>query len=112
MLDPRKVFANLDTEWIVPTDLPYFAGHFPGQPVFPAVGIVDASLEMIRKKSSNPRLNLLSIPSAKFTSPIGPEARVHVEISQVSDSDWQIDWMDAMAREKKFASLRLTVGET
>jgi len=111
MLDTRKEFANIETDWTVPAALSYFRGHFPGQPTFPAVGIVDASLDLIRKQSGNPRLYLSGVHSAKFTAVIVPEQKVHIELTQSSPLEWQVEWTDANAREKKFASLRLNVAE-
>lgn len=121
MLDTRAVFAKIDSEWTVPSDLPYLNGHFPGQPVFPAVGIVDASVELVRKLSGVSSLYLKSVPSAKFSQPIGPGSRVHIDAAKVSadatasgsgpSGEWQIDWSESGAPEKKIASLRLEFAE-
>ncbi|MBX3022101.1 MAG: hypothetical protein KF799_10545 [Bdellovibrionales bacterium] len=110
MLDTQKVFANMNTDWTVPADLPYFAGHFPGNPVFPAVGIVDASLELIRKQTGNTGLFLAGVVSAKFMQPIGPQARVHIDVSDVGGGEWECEWSEAANHERKIASLRLKVG--
>ena len=108
MLDTRAIFADIRREWTIPADLPYFDGHFPEKPVFPAVGIVDASLALVRRESGQEDLQLLGVVSAKFTQILGPGARVVIAAERVQDDQWQLDWSDGAAT--KFASLRLKVG--
>lgn len=110
MLDTNKVFAAIGESWLVPPDLPYFDGHFPGQPVFPAVGIVDASLALIRKQSGRPNLNLLGISSAKFTVPVTPGLKVRLAIEAIGADEWRVDWSDEFDPSRRFASLNLRVG--
>lgn len=110
MLDTHEVFASISTEWTVPSDLPYFEGHFPGNPVFPAVGIVDACLSLLRLRQSDPGLQLTGIVSAKFSAPIRPEQKVTIEVSQTGDQVWQFIWSAAADPTKKFANISLQVG--
>lgn len=107
MLDTRAIFSDIQREWTIPADLPYFDGHFPGQPVFPAVGIVDASLALVRRVAERVDLQLLGVVSAKFTQVLGPGTRVVIESERVGEDEWQLDWGDG--GDKKFASLRLKV---
>jgi 3-hydroxyacyl-[acyl-carrier-protein] dehydratase len=104
MLDTREVFAGISADWIVPHDLPYFDGHFPGNPVFPAVGIVDASLALLRKQTGRD-LQLAGIGSAKFTQPIGPGTAVHIDLN-LKGADWVAEWSSA---GKKVATISLQV---
>jgi 3-hydroxyacyl-[acyl-carrier-protein] dehydratase len=98
MISTSQVFASLSAgnslvrEWTVPSDLPYFAGHFPGNPIFPAVGIVDASLCVLTSILNRGELVVRHLPSAKFTSPIAPGTRVTVTARQIGDSEWTVDW--------------------
>lgn len=109
MLDTRAIFADIRREWIVPANLPYFDGHFPGKPVFPAIGILDASLALVRREAEQADLQLLGVVSAKFTAVLGPGARVLIATERVQDDEWQLDWSDGGAT--KYASLRLKVGK-
>ena len=64
-------------EFVVPADHPSLAGHFPGQPVVPAVVLLDAVLAAIRTRGD---LVLRSIPVAKFLLPVLPDERVSLRI--------------------------------
>ena len=92
------------TEWPVPADLPYFDGHFPGFPVLPAVAIVDATVELIRKGLGLEELRVSRIVSAKFMSPVTPGSKVEISVQRSPGSDWKAEWR---ASGKLMADLRL-----
>jgi 3-hydroxymyristoyl/3-hydroxydecanoyl-(acyl carrier protein) dehydratase len=79
-------------EWRVPQNLPYFEGHFPGNPIFPAVGIVDASTILLKALLRRPEDRLIAIPSAKFMHPIVPNDEVVIEVSETDSDTWKILW--------------------
>ncbi|HMN68164.1 MAG TPA: hypothetical protein PKC28_06455 [Bdellovibrionales bacterium] len=85
-------FKDGVAEWTVPEDSPYFAGHFPNHPVFPAVAIVDASVYLLTEylRKPDPR----SVPSAKFMSPITPGQNVRVELKNLNETEWAVEWKD------------------
>jgi len=62
---------------VVPSDHPSLAGHFPGQPVVPAVMLLDATLAAIETRGE---FALDTIVSAKFLQPVLPDDRVDLEI--------------------------------
>ena len=64
-------------EIVVPANHPALAGHFPGQPVVPAVVLLDAVLAQIRTRGD---FVLRSIPVAKFLQPVLPEERVELRL--------------------------------
>jgi len=116
MIDPARAFQTLRptlhsdgrilADWSVPVDLAYFRGHFPGNPVFPAVGIVDATLQALRFQLNKPSLQLAGIPLAKFINPITPGQSVHLELKPLADSEWQAEWTE-QGSDKLLSSLRL-----
>jgi len=108
MVDVHKAFAEIAPHWKIPTDLPYFQGHFPGNPIFPAVGIVDASFVLIRKKLSNPRLALIGMSTSKFMNPMGPGQEVQIDLKEINPGEWEAVWKD---KEKTFGTVRLKVAE-
>ena len=62
---------NATIEWIVPTDHPAFAGHFPGRPILPGVVLLDAALHAIAT-GCGMSLDQCEVSSAKFLSPVAP----------------------------------------
>ncbi len=117
MIEPKKVFAEIlhgqretngaihSVMWTVPGDLPYFNGHFPQNPIFPAVGIVDASTALLGFFTQTD-LQLKSIAMAKFLSPITPGQNVRIEWQQESETEWLVEWKDTSAKNG-LATLRL-----
>lgn len=104
VIDVEKAFSGLKIlsssdaaahlEWRVPKDLPYLDGHFPGYPVVPAVGIVDASVEGLRRALKASRLDLRGIPGAKFLSPFTPGQRLLADCHRSTSGEWVIEWKD------------------
>lgn len=93
----------------IPPESPYLNGHFPGMPVFPAVGIVDASLHFVRQVSGNLDLQLDGLPNAKFLSPISPDQALLIEVKAIeAQKVWQLEWKDEQS-SKTLAALRLSV---
>lgn len=101
MIQPSEVFefetvrkdGNLtETAWLVPADCPYLEGHFPGQPVLPAVGMIDGSLELIRLASgTRPPEGQLSLKKAKFTGVVSPGMKVNVCLEH-KENRFDVDW--------------------
>src|SRR4051812_31224464 len=99
MIRPEQVFAELNSAapgtdavvWKVPGDLPYLNGHFPQSPIFPAVGIVDASTFVLQKALDLPTLKIKSIAAAKFLSPITPDQTVRIEWHLFKENEWQVE---------------------
>ena len=92
----------------VPKDIPYFDGHFPGQPIMPAVTIVDITYQFLKGKinfeieTEKSKLNFLSshvedwsIESGKFLHPVRPLDRVQMKVKLKNEETqlWSIEWM-------------------
>ncbi len=91
MIQPDKVFVantmivsehsvdRLSMPWKVPNEsLDYVEGHFPQQPILPAVGIVDATLEFMKHALDRPTLQLKSIDSCKITGIVIPGMALNI----------------------------------
>ena len=117
MISESQIFRTIVTghqgppfipEWTIPADLPYFDGHFPGNPIFPAVGIVDATVYFLRAVLKRPNVAVPHFPIAKFLSPIQPGQTVRIELSPLKENEWQAEWKDA-GDQKLLATLRLSL---
>lgn len=114
MIDLDHAFADMDVNgaakrvsWTLPHDLPYFDGHFPGNPIFPAVGIVDASVFALGRLLGREVL-VDSIQSAKFTQVIGPAQPVEIAFESTGDLTWTVGWT-LKAAGQTVATLNLRV---
>lgn len=111
MITEKKVFQEMKIEndgtavWTLPKDLPYFDGHFPGNPIFPAVGIVDATVFLLQSRLNGPEVYVSHFPVAKFLSPIQPGQTVRIELKKLNNKEWLAEWKDEAA-VKLLATLR------
>lgn len=85
-----KSNSEITAQWRVPADLIYLNGHFPNQPVVPAVAILDVTVEVL-KHVLGPRVQLIGVKNAKFTSPLLPGQLVEFEGKRVPTGDWSVD---------------------
>lgn len=90
-----EVGAASTRNWCVPKDLFYFDGHFPHNPVLPAVAILDISVELIQKAYPQKWGPLLSAPSAKFSQLLRPESKVDIHVRFEKDGEWTVEWKDS-----------------
>jgi 3-hydroxymyristoyl/3-hydroxydecanoyl-(acyl carrier protein) dehydratase len=84
-------------------DHPFFAGHFPQNPILPAVAVIEITREFLHQGFSR-RGNIsvaeliapLSITNAKFTRPIGPNAFLTLRIQMAVESrqNCRVHWTD------------------
>ena len=66
-------------ELCVPTDEPFFAGHFPSYPLVPGVVLIDAAVQVASACEEQPR-RLCSLSEARFYDEVRPEDRVFVRV--------------------------------
>lgn len=109
MINPKDVASlgfralsdppEMRVAWTVPQDLPYFEGHFPGNPTLPAVAMVDLTLELVRRWPGFERAELSLLKTAKFASVIGPGDSVEVSLTRdlssplvASGVEWRAEW--------------------
>ena len=64
-------------EFVVPEDHPCLAGHFPGNPLVPAVVILDFVIDLA-ERWLGPWLRVSGISQAKFLAPLMPTERAEV----------------------------------
>ena len=83
---------------VIAPDHPCLAGHFPGQPVVPAVVLLDFAARALSDTLGR-RVRLTAVPAVKFLNPLLPGQMFSVELQ-----------VDAAARSARF-SARTTEAE-
>lgn len=103
MIQPSEVFEfeslrkegnKATAEWLVAIDCPYLDGHFPDQPVLPAVGMIDGSLELIRLCGVCPPAGQLSLKKAKFAGVVSPGMRMNICLEQ-NGNRYDVEWKNS-----------------
>ena len=98
MINPKEhfIFTNIHHEgqawvgdWEVPEDLPYFDGHFPSEPILPAVGLLDGSLCAIEMAGFY--METIKIKKAKFKQKITPKLNLEIKVMQFEGA-YQVTW--------------------
>lgn len=75
---------------VIAADHPCLAGHFPGQPVVPAVVLLDFTARALDAALGR-RVRITAVPAAKFLHPLRPGQHFSVELQ-----------LDPAARSAKF----------
>jgi len=89
----------------IPEDLPFFDGHFPGNPVLPGIMVIELSCDFLRRV--DPALNhqrLTTILNAKFTKAVTAGMKVRLEAEKKAEG-WTVRWSDEGAKEVAVLSL-------
>lgn len=118
MINPElELKTNGDGEsisWIVPENLNYLEGHFPGFPVLPGVATIDITLEVIRRSLGVSSIRLKKLKRAKFLQPIHPGQRIEIQMSSLENAEWKATWKTSSASGEQILvaelSLSLTLG--
>ena len=96
---------SFELDFIVPHDLPCFAGHFPAIPLLPGALLLDwAIAEMTTRWGVSAPLN---VKQCKFLSPVFPGDALHLRVDVVYQ---RVDFMWAKASQPVSAGV-LTLGE-
>lgn len=77
MAEPRAAFS---AEYSVAADHPCLAGHFPGNPVVPAVMLLEFVGAALNQALGR-RVYLAGVPLAKFMAPLLPQQALRVELT-------------------------------
>ena len=102
--ETKKVIGT----WSAGHDDPFFNGHFPGNPILPAVASVHHAFRFLKEQLEQPGLKLTEIKSAKFAAPIPPNTEVKTEAAQVKPDEWHLELTESKSG-KELASLQFIV---
>lgn len=81
--DPPQLVATCT----LPADLPAFRGHFPGQPLLPAV----AQLSLVRQLIARRWGDIIGGSGLKFIRPLRPGDQLSCRVTALTDGRLQIE---------------------
>lgn len=73
----RSAENEISADIHVPSDSPWFDGHFPGEPILPGVAQIGMVFEAIRKAQKQ-ELKVSSVRRVRFKSIIRPDDRLKI----------------------------------
>jgi len=79
VVDERADRDTVRFTLVVPEDCPFFEGHFPGQPVLPAIGQL-AMLEVLLRRTVGSSVVLSGVDGFKLSRQILPGDRVEIRV--------------------------------
>lgn len=97
-----RVLAQLT----ISPDLPSFKGHFPNNPILPAVSIIDISLYLLSYLQVRVSYTKVKMKKSKFAGRIGPGQVVEISATSDDGTSWTVVW-SAEADKTKLAQLIL-----
>ena len=93
-----------------PANAPYFAGHFPGQPIVPGVVLIDAAVQVAAQATGRP-LRLLRLAHAKFLQAVGPDQEALWRF-QIAPDPERPEWLKVSGKwsqgETRIAEMQFT----
>jgi hypothetical protein len=107
----EKSDSHLIANFEVNENLPSFEGHFPGNPILPAVSIIDISFYLLENICPNITYNKIEMKRSKFISLVQPNHTVEVNASTDNGKDWKLLWT-GVSNQEKLAQLHLVLPDS
>lgn len=67
---------------VIPLDEPYFAGHFPGNPLVPGASILERVIEEISRRAGTPQA-VQRLEAVKFLTALRPGDELSIELESI-----------------------------
>ena len=83
---PSKSDGKITGAYRLPATFPGFQGHFPGNPICPAIVQVRVALFTL-ERAENASYRLEGMANAKFINPLGPDQLFTVELTARPDGE-------------------------
>jgi len=96
--------TNAVLEFVIPASSDFFDGHFPEYKLLPAVAQFEVITRFSRKYFSSQRY-VPNIKRIKFSAPIRPDTKIHLELSKnVTKGTISFTMSDAAVEGKTYSS--------
>ncbi len=104
----EKSEEKISAELLIDENLPSFKGHFPGNPILPAVSIIDICLFLLAEVKPNICHSDIEVKRSKFMAMVRPNQKVSIEATSDDGSNWRLTWL-AQENQSKLAQVHLVI---
>lgn len=94
--------------FILSDSVPFFSGHFPGNPILPAICFFEISHFLLSKLNFVGIQSRYEVQRSKFVRPLIPNAPVKIDIKKQGEGLFKIQWS---SHGKKISSLKMLFNE-
>jgi len=94
-----KADGRVSASLTMPKAYPFFEGHFVGDPILPAVCIIDASMELLTHQVSGLLPEAAQLKRCRFSSKIRPEETVTIEGNEYAPKQWKFIWLGSQSQK-------------
>lgn len=70
----------------------YFHGHFPAQPILPAVGIADISQYFVENYFFKSKRSLKKVSQFRIRTPVQPDQQMLLAIEKDNENQFHVTW--------------------
>lgn len=85
----KEIRANM----LVSPQFPSFEGHFPENPILPAVSIIDISLHLISQLNVPVSYANIRMKKSKFAGQVRPGQNVEISAKNEAGQSWKVVWL-------------------
>lgn len=100
--------ASVKASFVVSPNLPSFEGHFPGDPILPAVSIIDISLYLLAQVYKNVSHSKIQVKRSKFMAKVRPNQEVEIDANSSDGRSWELLWK-LKEDQSKLAQVHLVI---
>ena len=100
--------AKVKATFIVSSRLPSFEGHFPGDPILPAVSIIDISLYLLGQVHTQVSHSAIEVKRSKFMAKVRPDQEIEIEADSSDGKSWDVVWK-LKENQSKLAQVHLVI---
>lgn len=90
----------------LPSDFPYFDGHFPDYPVLPAVAFLDISRFFIVSHFQHIKGHVNNVSNFRIKATVTPKQIILIRIIESDKNNFKIEWLDN--NNQQLATMNLT----
>jgi 3-hydroxymyristoyl/3-hydroxydecanoyl-(acyl carrier protein) dehydratase len=99
---------SIQADLTINDQLPFFQGHFPNNPILPAVSIIDICLSLLSEVTPDLSYSSVDVKRCKFMGMVRPGQEISIQADKDSHEAWRLNWR-LKKDQTKLAQIHLSV---